>query len=178
MEDKASAYWDKCKDLLRGELTESAFRTWFAGIEPLSFENGVLKLQLQSQFVAEYIEENYSSLLGRVLFRVCGPGTRLEYRIPIDSTSGIGITTYSQGVEQEKLLLARPPQSPASVAKQMQEPQLPQLDSRLNPSQTFDSFVQGEVNRMARTVALWWLPDRMQDILITVKIREWYKKEI
>ena len=154
MEDKASAYWDKCKDLLRGELTESAFRTWFAGIEPLSFENGVLKLQLQSQFVAEYIEENYSSLLGRVLFRVCGPGTRLEYRIPIDSTSGIGITTYSQGVEQEKLLLARPPQSPASVAKQMQEPQLPQLDSRLNPSQTFDSFVQGEVNRMARTVAL------------------------
>lgn len=154
MEDKASAYWDKCKDLLRGELTESAFRTWFAGIEPLSFENGVLKLQLQSQFVAEYIEDNYSSLLGRVLFRVCGPGTRLEYRIPIDSTSGIGITTYSQGVEQEKLLLARPPQSPASVAKQMQEPQLPQLDSRLNPSQTFDSFVQGEVNRMARTVAL------------------------
>lgn len=109
MEDKASAYWDKCKDLLRGELTESAFRTWFAGIEPLSFENGVLKLQLQSQFVAEYIEDNYSSLLGRVLFRVCGPGTRLEYRIPIDSTSGIGITTYSQGVEQEKLLLARPP---------------------------------------------------------------------
>ncbi|MBQ3914102.1 MAG: chromosomal replication initiator protein DnaA [Paludibacteraceae bacterium] len=154
MEDKASAYWDKCKDLLRGELTESAFRTWFAGIEPLSYENGVLKLQLQSQFVAEYIEDNYSSLLGRVLFRVCGPGTRLEYRIPIDSTSGIGITTYSQGVEQEKLLLARPPQSPASVAKQMQEPQLPQLDSRLNPSQTFDSFVQGEVNRMARTVAL------------------------
>ena len=154
MEDKASAYWDKCKDLLRGELTESAFRTWFAGIVPLSFENGVLKLQLQSQFMADYIEDNYSSLLGRVLFRVCGPGTRLEYRIPIDSTSGVGITTYSQGVEQEKLLLARPPQSPASVAKQMQEPQLPQLDSRLNPSQTFDSFVQGEVNRMARTVAL------------------------
>lgn len=154
MEDKASVYWDKCKDLLRGELTESAFRTWFAGIMPLSFENGVLTLQLQSHFMAEYIEDNYSSLLGRVLFRVCGPGTRLEYRIPIDSTSGVGITTYSQGVEQEKLLLARPPQSPASVAKQMQEPQLPPLDSRLNPSQTFDSFVQGEVNRMARTVAL------------------------
>ena len=93
MEEKASVYWDKCKDLLRGELTESAFRTWFAGIVPLSFENGVLKLQLQSQFMADYIEDNYSSLLGRVLFRVCGPGTRLEYRIPIDSTSGVGNET-------------------------------------------------------------------------------------
>ena len=154
MEDKASVYWDKCKDLLQRELTESAYRTWFAGIKPLSFENGVLQLQLQSQFVAEYIEENYSSLFGHVLFRVCGPGTRLEYRIPIDSTSGVGITTISQGVEKEKLLMARPPQSPANAAHQLQEPQLPQLDSRLNPTQTFESFVQGEVNHMVRTVAL------------------------
>ena len=110
MQDKASIYWDKCRDLLREELTDSAFNMWFAGIVPLRFENGVLLLQLQSQFIAEYIEVNYSKLLGHVLFRVCGPGTRLEYRIPIDSTSGAGITTYSQGVEKEKLLQAKPPQ--------------------------------------------------------------------
>ena len=99
MEDKASAYWDKCKDLLRGELTESAFRTWFAGIEPLSFENGVLKLQLQSQFVAEYIEDNYSSLLGRVLFRVCGPGTRLEAAVSCfcgQTDAGTTVATIGQ----------------------------------------------------------------------------------
>ena len=87
MEDQASIYWEKCKQLLREELTESAFNMWFAGIVPLSFEKGVLMLQLQSQFVAEYIEDNYSKLLGHVLFRVCGPDTRLEYRILIDSTT-------------------------------------------------------------------------------------------
>ncbi|MBO4622055.1 MAG: chromosomal replication initiator protein DnaA [Paludibacteraceae bacterium] len=154
MEDKASVYWDKCKNLLRGELTESAYNMWFAGIVPLRYENGVLLLQLQSQFIAEYIEENYSKLLGHVLFRVLGPGTRLEYRIPIDSTSGAGITTYSQGVEKEKLLQAKPPQASSYSSQQDVEPQLPQLDSRLNPTQTFDSFVQGEVNHMVRTVAL------------------------
>ena len=167
MQDKASIYWDKCRDLLREELTDSAFNMWFAGIVPLRFENGVLLLQLQSQFIAEYIEDNYSKLLGHVLFRVCGPGTRLEYRIPIDSTSGAGITTYSQGVEKEKLLQAKPPQwgqtsaistGAPNAGEQLRhynaEPQLPQLDSRLNTNQTFDSFVQGEVNRMVRTVAL------------------------
>ncbi len=153
MENNASKYWDKCKTLLKEELTDSAYRTWFSGIIPLRFENGILLLQVQSQFVVEYIEENYSRLLGNVLFRVCGPGTRLEYRIPIDSTSGIGITTYSQGVEKEKLLQGRPPQQP-NPRLQMQEPQLPPLDSRLNTMQTFDSFVQGEVNRMVRTVAI------------------------
>ena len=155
MEEKASIYWDKCKNLLKGELTDSAFNMWFAGIVPLRFENGVLLLQLQSQFMAEYIEENYSKLLGHVLFRVCGPGTRLEYRIPIDSTSGIGITTLSQGVEKEKLLLGTPLQNSArAIQQQASEPQLPQLDSRLNTTQTFESFVQGEVNHMVRTVAL------------------------
>lgn len=154
MDEKASIYWEKCRELLRGELTESAFNMWFAGIVPLRFENGVLVLQLQSQFIAEYIEENYSSLLGHVLFSVCGAGTRLEYRILIDSTSGAGTTIYSQGVEKEKLVMGRPLQTPAYLAQQAREPQLPQLDSRLNASQTFDSFVQGEVNRMVRTVAL------------------------
>lgn len=154
MEENAQLYWNKCKELLRGELTESAFNMWFAGIVPLRFENGVLLLQLQSQFMAEYIEENYSSLLGHVLFRVCGPGTRLEYRILIDSTSGAGTTFYSQGVEKEKLVLGRPLPTPANPITQSREPQLPQLDSRLNASQTFDSFVQGEVNRMVRSVAL------------------------
>ncbi len=154
MEQNASYYWDKCTQLLREQLTESAFNMWFAGIVPLRFENSILLLQLQSQFVAEYIEENYSRLLGHVLFRVCGPGTRLEYRIPIDSTSGMGITTVSQGVEKEKLLLPRPPQTTAYAAQHNHEPQLPPLDSRLNSQQTFDSFVQGEVNRMVRTVAL------------------------
>ena len=154
MDPKVTAYWNKCKELLREELTESAFKTWFAAIEPLQYENGVLLLQLQSRFVAEYIEENYSSLLGHVLFRVFGPGTRLEYNILVDSTNGIGTKVYSQGVEREKLVMGGPVHSPAFMAQQVHEPQLPALDSRLNASQTFDSFVQGEVNRMVRTVAL------------------------
>lgn len=153
MEDQASIYWDKCKELLRAELTESAFNMWFAGIVPLRFERGVLLLQLQSQFIAEYIEENYSHLLGRVLFRVCGPGTRLEYRILIDRSSGASTTTYSPGVAMVNMTESAAPTA-GYVTQRQQEPQLPPLDSRLNASQTFDSFVQGEVNRMARTVAI------------------------
>ena len=151
MEEQASIYWEKCKQLLREELTESAFRTWFAGIVPLNFENGVLLLQLQSQFVAEYIEDNYSSLLGHVLFRVCGPDTRLEYRIPIAAAE---MTFRSQAVEKEKLTQQNRPPQPQINSRQMSELQLPQLDSRLNATQTFDTFVQGEVNRMARAVGM------------------------
>lgn len=150
MEEQASIYWEKCKELLRAELTESAYNTWFARIVPLRFESGVLLLQLESQFIAEYIEDNYSTLLGRVLFRVCGAGTRLEYRILIDRSSGASTTSYSPGVEKAKLM----PDVPSFIPQRDPEPQLPQLDSRLNLSQTFDSFVQGEVNKMARTVAL------------------------
>ena len=49
-------------------------------------------LQVKSQFVAEYIEENYIPLLSAAIIRVFGQGTRLEYRVLIDSTSGAGTT--------------------------------------------------------------------------------------
>lgn len=151
-------YWEKCQALLREELTESAYRTWFAGIVPVSFEGNKLVLRLQSQFIAEYIEDNYIDQFSHILFRVFGPSTRLEYQIMIDRPKGMMTSSYSQGVEQEKLGMDRPASSLSYLSQQQQrdriQPQLPPLDSRLNPSQTFDSFVQGECNKMARTVAL------------------------
>lgn len=153
MNQTLQTYWAKCQSLLKEELTESAYKTWFAGIVPVSFQSNLLVLRLQSQFIAEYIEDNYINQFSRVLFKVFGPGTKLEYQIMIDRPSGAMTTSYSAGVEQEKLGMNRPTQ-PSSYLAQRNEPNLPALDSRLNPSQTFDSFVQGECNKMARTVAL------------------------
>ena len=62
--------WQQCLRILRDNLTASAFRIWFAPVEPLSFENGVLTLQVSSEYVVEYIEENYISLLSSAIRRV------------------------------------------------------------------------------------------------------------
>ena len=89
--------WAQCQTILADNLTSSAYQTWFAPIIPLQFENGILVLQVKSQFVAEYIEENYIQLLSATILRVFGQGTHLEYRVLIDSTSGAATMLPSNG---------------------------------------------------------------------------------
>lgn len=121
---------------------------WFAPIIPLKFENNVLVLQVKSQFMVEYIEDNYIDLLRKTLFRVYGKGIRLEYRVLIDSQSGKGSTILSEGVEKQT---PQKEEMPArSSASYDYRPAMPRLDSQLNPQYTFASFVEGECNKLPR----------------------------
>lgn len=136
--------WAQCQTILADNLTSSAYQTWFAPIVPLSYSEGVLVLQVKSQFVAEYIEENYIPLLSAAIIRVFGQGTRLEYRVLIDSTSGAGTMLPSTGAPERGNWQITNTQRPIT------NDDLP----KLNELYTFDSFIAGEPNKLARTAGL------------------------
>ena len=141
MKQSINEQWAQCQTILADNLTSTAYQTWFAPIVPLQFENSVLVLQVKSQFVAEYIEENYIPLLSSAILRVFGQGTRLEYRVLIDSTSGAGTMLPSSGTSNPQPIAA----SPRPIAN---------FDTQLNTFYTFDSFVSGEPNKLARTAGV------------------------
>jgi chromosomal replication initiator protein len=134
--------WAQCQTILADNMTSSAYQTWFAPIVPLQFVEGVLVLQVKSQFVAEYIEENYIPLLSSAIYRVFGQGTRLEYRVLIDSTSGATTMMPSRPMGNGLQPVGSDQQQAAS------------FDSQLNALYTFDSFIAGEPNKLARTAGL------------------------
>lgn len=136
--------WAQCQTILADNLTSSAYQTWFASIVPLRYSEGVLVLQVKSQFVAEYIEENYIPLLSAAIIRVFGQGTRLEYRVLIDSTSGAGTMLPSTGAPE------RGNWQITNTQKHITNDDLP----KLNELYTFDSFIAGEPNKLARTAGL------------------------
>ena len=132
-------------------MTPSAYQTWFAPIVPYKYDEDVLVLQVQSQFIAQYIEENYIDLLAKVLFRVFGTSVRLQYRIVIDATSDAGSTIPSNGADthmhvnnvKREVQAAPAPAAPAA-----------DVESQLNHAYTFVTFVAGEPNKLARTAGL------------------------
>ena len=136
--------WLQCQKVLSDNLTTSAYQTWFAPITPLSFQNNVLVLQVKSQFIVEYIEENYLPLLSSAIRRVFGKQTCLEYRVLIDSTTGAGPTIPSSAD-------ANTPKAKNIIRKQ--EPQ-EAFDTQLNESYTFENFIVGDSNRFAQA-ACW-----------------------
>ena len=63
LKQDSNILWAQCQQILRDNLSQSAYQTWFAPILALDFNNDVLVLQVKSQFIVEYIEENYLDLL-------------------------------------------------------------------------------------------------------------------
>jgi len=143
MTQKVNILWQQCAAILRDNLTPSVYNTWFAPLEAVEYANGVLVLRVKSQFVVEYIEENYLNLLARTIHHVFGEDTHLEYRVLIDSTSGAGATYPSK-------------QQVAGGVRQLDcaQQQVEAWDSQLNTACTFESFIQGESNRMGRTAGI------------------------
>ena len=155
MNKSVQSYWNECLSLLRRQLTESAYNKWFLPIQPISYNDGKLVLQLQSYAVADHIEDNYIKQFSSAIFSTFGVGTNVEYRILIDSHSGADARVVSDKVQQEQTrneVLGGNPQ--AAYTPPREQVQQPALQSRLNPNYTFESFVPGECNKLVRSVSL------------------------
>ena len=133
------------------------FKTWFEPIQPVALKGSVLTIQVPSQFFYEYIEEHYVTLLSKTLKREMGKDARLEYRIMVDSgndknkpmtmdVSGQAFKSYSNNDVDFPLVINNQVKNPFVIPglKKMQ------IDSQLNPIYTFDAFVEGDCNRVAR----------------------------
>ncbi|MBQ4446452.1 MAG: hypothetical protein II910_09405 [Prevotella sp.] len=74
------ALWENCLQLIRENVSEQQYNTWFKPIvfEAYSPSSKTLLVQIPSPFVYEYLEENYVDLLRKVLTRCFGNGIKLN----------------------------------------------------------------------------------------------------
>lgn len=143
-------YWEKCLKVIKDNISETSYNTWFAPIVPLMYENNVFVLQVPSQFFVEYIEEKYIDLLRMTLYREIGAGTRLEYRVLIDKTSGKGTQIPSAEEKPKPKINVKS----SVLANPYTKPQLPELDPQLNLAYNFNNLIEGISNKLARTAGI------------------------
>ena len=149
-----SALWDKCLALIKENVSEQQYKTWFSPIVFESFfeKDKTLLVQVPSPYVYEYLEEYYIDLLSRVLSKCFGAGVRLTYRIVADKTHGL--TTDVQAGEAVGIDHPQPT-SRGNKAPTPLDAAVPQdLNPQLNPKQTFNNFIEGNSNKLPRTVGL------------------------
>jgi chromosomal replication initiator protein len=161
MEVGYGTVWNDCLDVIKQSVDEQSFNTWFKPIIPLRTEADVLTIQVPSQFFYEWLEEHYVPVLKKAIHSILGPTGRLEYSVIVDSgnannpallvnypNSGNG--SKRMGVRQGGNGVNLDDYSPFSF-----KPLNPQtVNSRLNPMYSFDNFVEGDCNRLARSAGL------------------------
>ena len=148
------ALWDNCLSLIKENVTEQQFKTWFAPIvfEQYNEDTRTLLVQVPSMYVYEYLEQYYVGLLSKVLTRCFGQNVQLTYRIVTDQQHGL-----SQDVEAEKPAeidtdqrAVRGNKAPTVIdAAPTQD-----LDPQLDVHRTFNNFIEGDSNKLPRTVGL------------------------
>lgn len=155
MTKSADLVWSNCLRIIKDIVEWQHFKTWFEPIKPVSLKGNVLLIQVPSQFFYEYLEEHYVNLLAKTLKRELGKEARLEYRIMVDSGNNghgsmdiptTGMKTFSNNEMNFPLVIDNPVKNPFVIPglKKMQ------IDPQLNPIYTFDAFIEGDCNRVAR----------------------------
>ena len=153
MEKTPKALWDDCLHLIKENVTEQQYKTWFAPIvfEKYDEESQNLLVQVPSRYVYEYLEQYYVALLSKALFRCFGTNVRLNYRIVVDRAHRITVDEEgSEPVEIEE------PQPSARINKAPTEldAATKELNTQLDTHKTFQSFIEGDSNKLPRTVGL------------------------
>ena len=212
MDQSADRVWEECLGIIRDNVTQQSFKTWFEPLEAHSLEeeDGLQKLtvQLPSRFYYEWLEEHYFSLLRKTITKVLGKNGRLFYDIVIEQDnpdgSGQGAsmqvparqadedassspspreaspdsqTSASSSSDRASSVSSPDPSADADSASPssgngsgeapQEEPSEPpvqnpfaipgiqekEVDSQLNESYTFERFIEGDCNQLARSAA-------------------------
>ena len=158
MEKTCTHVWNNCLQIIKDNIPAQSFKTWFEPIKALRLEGNVLTIQVPSLFFYEWLEEHYVGLLRKTVKKQLGEDGRLEYNIVVEkSSNNIPYTTNmpSNGNGAEGKNQSMP--MPISLNKDIKNPfVIPglkklQVDPQLNQNYTFENFIEGDCNRLARS---------------------------
>ena len=145
--------WNRCLEIIRDNVPEQTYKTWFLPIIPLKYEDKTLIVQVPSQFFYEFLEDKFVDLLRKTLYKVIGDGTKLMYNVLVDKSSVATVnqesTTRSTAIPQSGLPRVDERKAPGLL----RAPAVQDLDPHLNPNYNFETFIEGYSNKLSRSVA-------------------------
>ncbi|MBE9509752.1 MAG: chromosomal replication initiator protein DnaA [Bacteroidetes bacterium] len=152
--------WQNCLKIIKDNVPSISYRTWFEPIVPIRIESNILTIQVPSPFFYEYLEEQYIDILRKTLRKEMGPDAKLEYNVVIENSQFDQPKPYTIKIPTRNKtdLRNRPFSLPlesesSSIKNPFIIPGIRKLhvDPRLNPDNSFQNFIEGECNRLARS---------------------------
>ena len=125
--------WGKCLLFIKNRIQETAFQTWFDGVQISSINNEDLTLLVPNKFHYEWLESKYRTLIDEAINSVTSKSLIINYTVPITAKS---------------------PQEIPSFSKRKTE--YPQFQPRYNKTKifnsqyTFNTFIEGKDNQFAK----------------------------
>ena len=144
--DNCHDLWQQILTIIKAELSEQSFKTWFECVQCSSYHDETIELAVPDKFYGEWLQDHYREIIRSACYRVCNIKPEISYVV---------LPSLSQPVLAEE-----PPRQAIDfsaqknpVPRSLSLAQTTSL-SQLNATYTFDDFVVGPGNRFAHAAAV------------------------
>jgi len=162
MDVTAQSVWNNCLKFIKDNIQPQAYKTWFEPIVAVKLNNKALSIQVPSKFFYEWLEEHYVKILKVALTKELGENAKLVYVIKMENTYG-NRQPFTEKIPSSNRSAVKSQDVDIPLDNKNRELKNPfvipgirnvKIESQLNPNYTFDNFLEGDSNRLARNAGL------------------------
>ncbi|MAH20262.1 MAG: chromosomal replication initiator protein DnaA [Flavobacteriaceae bacterium] len=162
MNNTADSVWKNCLSFIKDNIQPQAYKTWFEPIVAIKLTDLSLSIQVPSKFFYEWLEEHYVKILKVALTKELGDHAKLVYIIKMENTYGNN-QPFTEKIPSANRSAIKSQQ--ANIPLKNKNPQLKnpfvipgirnvKVESQLNPVYSFENFLEGDSNRLARNAGI------------------------
>ena len=154
--------WINCLEFIEDNIQPQAYKTWFEPIKAVKLTDTSLSIQVPSKFFYEWLEEHYVKILKVALTKELGKTAKLVYIIKMENTYG-NKQPFTEKIPSSNRGSLKSQDVDVPLKNKSPELRNPfvipgirnvKIESQLNPNYSFENFLEGDSNRLARSAGL------------------------
>ncbi|GGD05560.1 chromosomal replication initiator protein DnaA [Hyunsoonleella pacifica] len=162
MNTTAQSVWGNCLNFIKDNIQPQAYKTWFEPIVAVKLQDNALSIQVPSKFFYEWLEEHYVKILKVALTKELGETAKLVYIIKMENTYG-NKQPFTEKIPSSNRTPVKSQEVDIPLNNKSPELKNPfvipgirnvKIESQLNPNYSFENFLEGDSNRLARSAGL------------------------
>jgi len=162
MDVTAQSVWTNCLSFIKDNIQPQAYKTWFEPIVAVKLSDKALSIQVPSKFFYEWLEEHYVKILKVALTKQLGETAKLVYVIKMENTYG-NKQPFTEKIPSSNRGAMKSQDVDVPLNNKNPELKNPfiipgirnvKIESQLNPNYSFENFLEGDSNRLARNAGL------------------------
>jgi len=162
MDVTAQSVWNNCLSFIKDNIQPQAYKTWFEPIVAVKLTDNALSIQVPSKFFYEWLEEHYVKILKVALTKQLGETAKLVYVIKMENTYG-NKQPFTEKIPSSNRGALKSQDVDVPLNNKSPELKNPfvipgirnvKIESQLNPNYSFENFLEGDSNRLARNAGI------------------------
>ncbi len=150
-------FWQTCASRLQQELTPQQFSAWIKPLAPLDFEEGRLRIAAPNRFKLDWVKTQFAARITSIAAEFWQSPVDVQFVLDPKAGGARRPAAAAQPVAPVDGIAPAVPAVPAASTERPEaadETSARRDQSKINPALTFESFVTGKANQLARAAAI------------------------